>query len=357
MSSFLIEICEIRNIKPHPNADRLDIAEVKGWQVVVGKDYYTEGDLIIYLPPDTIVPKILHEMLNITNYLASLPKDMNTEDRRVKAVRLRGEPSYGVIVNIEHVVNDETEEDFNLAVADDKLAEYLGVYKWVPPVKITAEDAAPYHTDFITYTDIENFNNFPNVLFDGEEVVISEKLHGGSSMVGYMLEDGQLTYMAGSHNVRRKESEDGLYWFPYRKYRIREWLAYLYKKYDKPIIVYGELYGQGVQDMDYGSELSYRVFDISVGGEYLNFEECRAACERFQIPQVPVLYRGPFSKEILREHTDGDSTIGASKKFTGREGCVVKPLKERYDAKIGRVILKSISVDYLNRKNPVDKGE
>jgi len=40
-------------------------------------------------------------------------------------------------------------------------------------------------------------------------------------------------------------------------------------------------------------------------------------------------------------------------KFSGREGVVITPIKER-QGKIGRVILKAISADYLARKNPTD---
>jgi hypothetical protein len=44
-------------------------------------------------------------------------------------------------------------------------------------------------------------------------------------------------------------------------------------------------------------------------------------------------------------------------KFGGREGCVVTPVVERYDPDLGgggRVILKSISADYLARKGGTD---
>ena len=37
-SSLIVEVCKIRNISHHKGADKLDLAIVKGWQVVVGRD-------------------------------------------------------------------------------------------------------------------------------------------------------------------------------------------------------------------------------------------------------------------------------------------------------------------------------
>jgi hypothetical protein len=47
----------------------------------------------------------------------------------------------------------------------------------------------------------------------------------------------------------------------------------------------------------------------------------------------------------------------AAGRFQGREGCVVTPVVERYDPDLGggRVILKSISADYLARKGGTDE--
>jgi len=77
---------------------------------------------------------------------------------------------------------------------------------------------------------------------------------------------------------------------------------------------------------------------------------------RHGIEMVPLLFRGPFSWEAVEEYTYGPTTMcppEAAGRFAGREGCVITPVKERYDADLGgsgRVILKSISADYLARK-------
>lgn len=66
------------------------------------------------------------------------------------------------------------------------------------------------------------------------------------------------------------------------------------------------------------------------------------------LQHVPVLYSGPFSRDVLLALTDGSTTLGAGHI---REGVVVTPISERYDNRIGRVALKNVSGDYLTRKN------
>ena len=49
MSTLKCEVCKIENILPHGNADRLEIALVKGWQCITLKEKYKTGDEIVYI--------------------------------------------------------------------------------------------------------------------------------------------------------------------------------------------------------------------------------------------------------------------------------------------------------------------
>jgi ATP-dependent RNA circularization protein (DNA/RNA ligase family) len=107
-------------------------------------------------------------------------------------------------------------------------------------------------------------------------------------------------------------------------------------------IVFGEIYGLGVQDLSYGEkEPTFRCFDISINGIYLAHYLVTMLCKSFGIPQVPVLVSGPYSREKLWTLTDGKSTLADHI----REGVVVKAIEET----VPRQILKSVSVDYLAR--------
>ena len=66
------------------------------------------------------------------------------------------------------------------------------------------------------------------------------------------------------------------------------------------------------------------------------------------LPRVPVLYRGPFARAVLREHTDGRETVSGKSPHV-REGVVIRPQVERHHPELGRVQLKSVSEKYLLR--------
>lgn len=187
-------------------------------------------------------------------------------------------------------------------------------------------------------------------------------VHNSNSRIGYIRTDANhVEFMAGSRTTRKKETDaagkPSLYWKPIND-AIRNvlWNA-TDPKGDGNVIVFGEIYGAKVQDLAYGLQTqAFRAFDIAVDGSYLGYDAQRKLFDTWGVETVPVLYRGPFSKAIVAELTDGPTTLcppDKAGKFKGREGVVVKPTRERYSEKLpnhGRVILKSISIDYLERK-------
>lgn len=124
--------------------------------------------------------------------------------------------------------------------------------------------------------------------------------------------------------------------------------------FDVPMFLLGETFGTGVQDLTYGQATSqFRLFDVCIGyrGEqhYFDFDARKTLADHLNVEMVPVLYHGPFSREVLKEHTNGKETISGTEAHM-REGVVVTNAEERYAHELGRVILKSISADYLLRK-------
>jgi RNA ligase (TIGR02306 family) len=363
MSTLVVEVCEVKAVYPHANADSLEFITVKGWQVIVQKSLGLKvGDRVVYFPPDSVMPPELAERLGIAKYLAPLPREIDGTRKtglRVRAARLRGQPSYGTI---DHNVDPAWE------VGRDVM-EHFCVTKFEPPVRPTDGDSLPPIAVFHSYTDIENIRNFPDVIRPGEEVVITEKLHGKNCRLGLVRisgEDGDtFEFVAGSNDVRRKEVDakgrPSDFWRPMTD-NFRDLLRHL-SGGERSAMVFGELYGSGVQDMAYGlgnGAKGFRAFDIAVDGKYLDFDEKVSVLARFGIETVPHLYRGPFSWAVVEEQTYGPTTMcepDEAGRFAGREGCVVSPVKERYDAQLGgsgRVILKSISADYLARKGGTD---
>ena len=149
------------------------------------------------------MPPELAERLGIAKYLAPLPREIDGTRKpglRVRAARLRGEPSYGTI---DHAVDPAWE------VGRD-VRDHYGVTKFEPPVRPTDGDALPPVAAFHGYTEIENIRNFPDVLRPGEEVVITEKLHGKNCRLGLVrVARRGRRHLRVHGRVERREAEGG----------------------------------------------------------------------------------------------------------------------------------------------------
>lgn len=81
MSELVVEVCEVLDVKPHPNADRLELIQVKGWDVVVQKDLLKVGDPVVYFPPDSVLTEDLADRLGIRKYLVPVKRDGSVTGR------------------------------------------------------------------------------------------------------------------------------------------------------------------------------------------------------------------------------------------------------------------------------------
>ncbi len=329
MSSLIVPIALIEKITPHSNADALELAQVLGWQLVVRKGEYQVGDRVVYFPIDTVLPLELSERFGVTKYLSK---------GRIKCAKLRGEPSFGLAIRPE-VESWEVGQN---------VADYYGVSRWEPPVRATAGDAEPDHPLFATYTEIENMRNFPTIFAEGEPVVLTEKIHGTLCRLGSI--EGEL--MAGSKSLRRKRPADdafasSIYWFPFSLEPVRALIEKLGQEH-RQVILFGEVYGSKIQSFHYGykGKLGFRVFDLMIDGHYLNWSELVALCRQAGVETVPVVANIPFSLAEVKRYSEGKTMLMQEQPHI-REGVVVKPLQERNDPKLGRVVLKYVSDTYL----------
>lgn len=359
MSTVFVELTTIDHVRPHPNADRLEVAIIEGTTTVVPKGTFQKDQRVVFFPPDILIPPDVSQTLGVQKYLkhAQFPGDASTPagkyQCRVAACRLRGEPSFGFVIPAPEMLADH-------AIGSDVSCMWAA-QKYEPPLKIFDGEAASEFTYFHRYTEIEHYWRYPDAIAEGTPVRITEKVHGTNSRVGLVRNgQGEWEWMAGSHRVRRKKPETGtsIYWQVLDNERAAGLIEHL-SEHVNNVILFGEIYGTGIQDMDYGVDRGYRVFDISVNGHYLNWADVKQGCERFGVPTVPLLYEGPFSKELVERFTYGATTLASPDQiksgFKDREGCVITPLVEQFYARTGgRLILKSVSADYLDRKGAQD---
>lgn len=352
MSTTIATIERITSVEPHPNADRLDVVKVLGFQVVTGKGNCKPGDDVFYFPPDLLLPAEHADALGVTNYLkhATFPGETEKRPCRVGAARLRGVPSYGFVAPVD--VSPVPMESYEVG---QDVTEWFGAEKYVPPVRVGCGEAERDFGTFHQYTSIENIQRYPDLIPEGTDVIITEKIHGTNSRMGLCRDNsGEHIFMAGSHKVRRKAGE-GLYWAFFTD-EIRAMLSMISDANEgADVILFGEIFGPGVQDMHYAqTEKVFRAFDISVDGKYLDYEKFLDYCHAWNIETVPEIYIGPFSHAVCESYTYGDTTFGVTSGFKGREGIVIKPVIEQVDRAGRRMIAKSVSADYLSRKGAED---
>jgi len=321
MSSLIVKVRKFTRL-PHPTADAMFIAVPDGttWRCCCRTDSYENENLGIYIPVDSLLPVELASELN-------LPNTQDGQPYRIRTIRLRSQLSQGLLLPNKGRFKE-----------GEDVASVLGITKFVEPDP-DDEDLRRFPPEFVKYTDIENIMNYPDVLQDGEEVVMTEKIHGGTFRCAWV--NGE--FYCGSARTAFKPDVNSKWLDVAHKYDL------LNKLREHPnMVVYGELFGAGVQSLRYGMDNTWdlRIFDMHLGVEdrYLNFDELVSWCNKFNLPMVPLLYRGGFSQDALKQHTTGNSTLAAHI----REGTVVKPIKERWDFDIGlgRVVLKSINSDY-----------
>lgn len=354
MSSLIVEVVRIGEVEAHPNADRLEMVTVKGWNCVVGKGQFKTGDLAIYVPIDAVLPAWMIDKYEL-EYLK--------KGERVRTVRLRGSISQGLLLTPPEGAFREGEN----------VAERLGITKWEPPVQtftrgpsVGKPNRLRPNPNFSRYTDIENVKNFPSVFKPGDPVVVTEKIHGTNFRCGWVERPtkdlwnrlkawlfGEYEWVVGSHNVQLTLTTPKHAKFyggnVYHEIAHRYNLKILLRQGE---IIYGEIYGDKIQDLTYGKkngEIDVVFFDLKRGDRYLNWADFRDACENRDLPMAPVLYEGEYKDGLLAEYTDGPSILASGKHM--REGVVVKDQWERMDKTIGRKVLKSVSTDYLLRKD------
>lgn len=355
MSDTPVEVTKVVTIQPHPNADRLEIATVMGTQFVTQKGGLNEGDLVIYFPPDVLIPEKVAEKLGVRDYLkhAVYPGDIQKTQCRIGAIRLRGVASFGFGLPLDNEAVSEEIGTRKCEIGDDATALFQAV-KYQPPERFQRGDTQRQPGAFHTYTAIQHYYRYKRVLPEGTPVRITEKLHGTNSRVGLVRDDG-LQFMCGSHYRRVggdiEKNRRSFYWEPLTD-DMAEMLEFIAIGGQHDVIVFGEIYGCRVQKMDYGCKAvrGYRVYDISIDGEYQDWADVKAYCDLYDILTVPLLYEGPFSHKLVEELVDGSTTMAEPDdilcKFKGREGIVITPLVEMVSYRGYRVILKAVSADY-----------
>lgn len=369
MSTFKCTI-EKLTILPHPNADALELAEVGLYRAVVPKGVYKTGDYAMYIPEQAILPPKLIKELGLEGKLAG--KQAN----RVKAIRLRGELSQGIVCRPKTKLDIEFYWDADICAGDHSdYSEALGVTKWVPEIPVHMAGEIEPCPDLVRWIDIENYQRYPQMFNRGEPVVVTEKIHGTACLVTYIHDPASSAdakvYVSskghGAKNLAIKPNADNLYWRAVLHNLLPMRLKGMAMQEGAcKIGLFGEIFGAGVQDLKYGHEaardqtLGFRAFDCWMEYDtpdepgWVDARDFESLMIRQGIPRVPTVYSGGFIQDEIAAKVSGHTMVHSAdgRKLLDhmREGVVIRSATEQRSVYGGRKIAKWVSPEYLTRK-------
>jgi len=354
MSFFGVTKETIASVSPIEKADAIELATLVGstFEFIIKKDQFKVGDTVLYFPIDSIIPEKILEKLGLSGRLNGSNKN------RVKTVKLRGQISQGIVANI-----DLLGDDLSIDATSQEITDFLGVKKYEEPIKSCKTGnliVFPKHLrDMpagISKYDIEGCDRYPDIAEDMMDflVEITEKIEGQNFSVTYSTADDKIYVNQRNFSIRPIKGVEHDFWRVARTQGIIDFVKSLVENvyYGLNVTVYGEFIGPGVQGNMYRlNNHAVKIFDIKVGKYWLIPMIRHQHVEKFfgnLDSHVPILGNKILLKDWLGYKTITEASNGQSKLVNKlREGIVIKTLHERYNPKIGRVILKQRDPLYL----------
>jgi len=313
----LASIRKISEINPIPDADKIEVAAIGGWKVVVRKGEYKVNDLVIYLEIDSFVPNSIAPFLTKPDRFPSEYQGIKGE--RLKTVVLRGQVSQGLILPIPEALEGLKE--------GDDVSEELGIIKWEPPIDVSlAGQVKGNFPSFIRRTSQERCQNLKREIeaafYSREKFEITEKLDGTSFTA--FIKDGE--FGVCSRNLQLKEDDSNTLWKVAREVNLEVGLKFI----NKNLAIQAELVGPKIQGNPYNlKDHKIFVFDIFDIDNYTYLP----ASQRYEYVRYLCLSRVPVLEESLDVTTlqiddlllmaEGKSRLNEK---TEREGLVYKSL-------------------------------
>lgn len=373
MSEYKVCLTTVVNVQPHDNADSLDFITVYGFQVIARKGSFAVGDKTFLIPIDSVLPADLDAQI--------FPEGSKVKlyHRRVKQIKLRGRASQGLLISEEDVHKLMESRGLKSRLYFDLEEDYsklLGITKYEPPVPEFQQSQEPTKTkrkplensQFHQYNGLDNIKWFPS-MFDDEEVVIQEKLHGTNARAGILPTEANTTWkkikkffgflpkyekVYGSNKVELTNRQGYTGFYGEDIYGKAFQTVNVFSKIRNNEIVYGEIVAEGIQkNYNYGHRSPHFVlFDVKILKDdgtfyWLPPEEVELFAKERGFDMVPVLYKGAYNEQLSKELTIGNSVYCPSQKV--REGVVIKSRLRYNNDRGNKRALKLISEAYLEK--------
>lgn len=354
----LAHIEQITNIRPIDGCDNICQANVLGWNLIVKKNEFNEGDKCVYIEIDSIVDKgnPAFAFLEKKNYKIKTMKMKGTISQGIAfPMSILSKPSevYKIgddvtamlkIKQVEDELPKTTEADRLSSYKakhnkffNNKLVKFLMKYKWfrVVVIKLFAPKKKPKQfPEWIVKTDETRLQNMPWVLdtYKNKPMMVSEKIDGTSSTYGLKkIGRNKYDFAVCSRNVRQASInqkcfyDDNMYWEMALKYNIENVLKELQKKFNATtVVLQGETIGEGVQKNKYNLRgHDFYAFNLIFDGKKVDSVEAAEILKEYNIKFVPILsadFKLLDSVDEMIAFADGESQLYP----TLREGLVIR---------------------------------
>ena len=317
----LCSIEEVLDIKKAENSDNLELAIIKGWQVVVKKDEFKIGEKIIYFEIDALIPRT-----KITEFLFKDKKE-DVQEARLKTIKLRGNLSQGLILSLNQIGEYYKEIsgevfDFNALEIGTDLTEQLKIRKYEPPVPEEAGAKSSSKVWEIPKTDEERYQSNPDLVdaLKGKEYYASVKLDGTSTTIILNINDeNEPEVNVCGRNTCYEENPNNKYWAVAMKYNMKEKILEYYNKTGKRLAFQGELIGPKIQGNKMGlTENDLYIFNVWIAEGKQPYEKCDidtalSIVKELELKFVPIELTGIF--EYNAEDLQGLTELPYNKYF------------------------------------------
>ena len=198
-------VCQIKDLRNHPNGDNLYLGECFGNTVAVSRNGYTPGMTGVYFPTDG---QLSTEFCQANNLLRlrdenghSIPGGgyMDPDKRNVTAIKLRGEKSDGLFLPLsclDYCFEDGAAAHLKIGDTIDVVNGHDICTKYIPrgskrvgrPTdgNRTRKKRVPIAPLFVEHADTEQLAYNLGAFRSGDEVEITLKMHGTSQRTGFL---------------------------------------------------------------------------------------------------------------------------------------------------------------------------
>lgn len=225
--SYYAMISTLINVRNHPNADRLNLANCSGYQVIVGLDA-KDGDKVVLFPDDGQISQQFAEANNLIGYIDEEGNKQGgyfDNNRRVRAQVFRGIKSEAFVISLNSLIF--TGIDINTLKIGDRFTEVNGISicnKYLTDKTRNSIQGQSKHKSkkmchlkqyFKEHFDTEQFKHAREDELYGLATITS-KSHGTSARSTYLY----VPVIQNNNWIKRQLNRINPNWFPKEKF---EW--------------------------------------------------------------------------------------------------------------------------------------